>query len=59
MSIKLIDQKPIICFGSHWKDIVEKVAGTERAKEADLIRNGIVKFAESTEELKRILEELN
>ena len=59
MSIKLIDKKPVICFGDHWKPVVEKVSETERAKEADLIRNGIVRFAENREELKTILEELN
>jgi uncharacterized protein (TIGR00730 family) len=58
MSIKIIEKKPIICLGSHWKPVVEKISETERHKDADLVRNDIVRFADDIDELKRILEEI-
>lgn len=58
MSIKVIDKKPIICLGEYWKDVVAKVEGTERHKDADLIRNNIVRFADNIEELKEILKSI-
>ena len=58
MSIKIIDKKPIICLGEHWKNAVATIAETERAKKADLIRNDIVRFAEDMDELKEILKSI-
>ena len=56
MSIKIIEKKPIICLGSHWKPVVERIAETERHKDADLIRNDIVRFADNIDDLKEILK---
>ena len=58
MSIKVIDKKPIICLGEHWRPVVERTAETERNKNADLIRNDIVTFAKDINELKEILKEI-
>lgn len=58
MSIKIIEKKPIICMGNHWKPVVARIAETERHKDADLIRKDIVRFADDIDELKEILKEI-
>lgn len=59
MSLKMVEKRPIICYGNHWKEIVEKIAGVPKYRAVDAHGpSSLVKFAETKEELKEILKEI-
>ncbi|MBN2111634.1 LOG family protein [Candidatus Woesearchaeota archaeon] len=55
MKLKLIPRKPIICYGSHYKDIIAKIGGVGKHKSVK-VEGNLVSFAENMDALKEILK---
>jgi uncharacterized protein (TIGR00730 family) len=56
MKLKLVPRRPIICYGSHYRDIIAKIENVGKHKSVKVEEN-LISFAENIEELKRILKE--
>lgn len=58
MSLNQIKKAPIICLGSFWKDVVDKTAAVPKCESAGAEHSGIVRIAETAEELRELLKQV-